>query len=143
MKKKLRDCSEKELNEYCWEANDCSGCKLNVPNNGCTCLRYVDKTYLSNKALNIELDIPVKEILDKADKETLIYHCLLLKRENCKIGVIVKESSLDSDFVYIKFYFCNKSDRNEDYLCLPLFNLKDTTMFANMELGKEYAPQDL
>lgn len=148
MKKKLRDCSQEETDVFCRirssKGSACVGCPLSSNEDSCLGLAYrLYKGYLNDKALNIELDIPVKEILDKEDKETLIYHCLLLKRERRKISGIVKAICFDSDFAFIKFYFCDKSDRNDDYLCLPAFKLKDNAMFSNMELDKVYTPQDL
>jgi hypothetical protein len=140
MKKKLRDCSEEELNEYC-EANDCSGCKLNVPNNGCfSCLKYVDKTYLSDKALNIEIDIPQQEILDEEDKKTLIYNCLLLKREHCEDIRIVKRKSIISAF-FIEIDSKQNISKLIHIIYLPCFT--DKNMFKNMEPGKYYSLQDL
>ena len=144
MKKKLRDWTSEEIDEYCRSHRCCGECPLKVNKNEYLCNLYKNyKNYLNDKTLNIELDIPFKEILDKEDKETLIYHCLLLKRERRKISGIVKAICFDSDFAFIKFYFCDKSDRNDDYLCLPAFKLKYNAMFSNMELDKVYTPQDL
>lgn len=142
MKKKLRDCSQEELRECCRKANTCSSCKLNVPNNGCfSCLKYVDKTYLSDKALNIELDIPAKEILDKEDKETLIYHCLLLKREHCEPLTIAKHSAITGKYFIYFWYKAKHNTCKKNMLVLPTF--VKNTMFANMEIDKEYTLQEL
>jgi hypothetical protein len=142
MKKKLRDCSQEEIDRYCKKHayQDCKDCRLRIGEHDCLRVPYVNcKDYLNDKALNIEIDIPQQEILDEEDKETLIYNCLLLKREHVKDITISKSLSWDKRafFIYISY----KDKEIIRYINLPYFT--DKNMFANMELEKKYTPQDL
>ena len=135
MKKKLRDCSQEELRECCRKANTCSSCKLNVPNNGCfSCLKYVDKTYLSDKALNIEIDIPQPHILDKKEHDYL--------RAVCKPYDVYKIAKIDCISCYKITIFYNTP--NDTYLTfsLPIFD-EESPMYKGMEPDEHYTIEEL
>ena len=141
MKKKLRDCSEEEMNKYCGK-HLCTDCPLRIVGNNCLRLLYEScKGYLNDKALNTEIDIPQQEILDKEDKETLIYHCLLLKREHCEPLKIIKyESDCGTNYIYF-YYKDNYCPNCENVLRLPIF--EKSNMYKNMIANRDYTLQKL
>lgn len=142
MKKKLRDWTSEEIDEYCRSHKCCGECPLKVNENEYLCNLYKNyKKYLNDKTLDIELDIPFKEILDKADKETLIYHCLLLRREHCEPLKIIKyESDCGTNYIYF-YYKDNYCPNCENVLRLPIF--EKSNMYKNMIANRDYTLQKL
>ena len=136
--KKLRDCTEEEVKEYCVK-KCCGACPLNHG----TCLRYVfenDKTMLSDKALDIELPIENK-ILDDEEKEYLTGIVKLYKKMHCEVNHIDKCCRPYDNYYYILICYTNNISHQIQYVSLPIF--ANAEMYKNMELDKEYTLEQL
>jgi len=137
--KKLRDCTEEEVKEYCVK-KCCGACPLNHG----TCLRYVfenDKTMLSDKALDIELPIENK-ILDDEEKEYLTGIVKLYKKMHCEITKIKKDvSPCNNKHYYIRFGYFNKIVRDNEFFWLPTFT--NANIYKGMKAGETYTLEQL
>ena len=137
--KKLRDCTEEEVKEYCVK-KCCDGCPLNHD----TCLRYFfenDKTMLSDKALDIELPIENK-ILDDEEKAFLTKVVMLYKEMHCEVKGIAKVHQEVYDNCYrISFNITNNVIKWAERRFLPDF--ANANMYKGMKVGELYTLEQL
>ena len=141
IRKKLRDLSVEELEQYCSE-NGCASCALRW----LSCSRDFEaikkhKDIFNDKFLDQKIEIEMPDILDEKEKE---YLSNVIKPFRDRIISVMKLESITTPNA---FYICIFVRPNvhmvlgDDTLRFPLF-AKDT-MYKNMQYDVEYTLEEL
>lgn len=141
IKKKIRDLSVEELNQYCSE-NGCTSCALRW----LSCSSHFEairkhKDIFSDKFLDQKIEIEVPDILDEKEKE---YLSNVIKPFRDRIISVMKLESITTPNAFYICIFVRPSVHmilGDDSIRFPLF-AKDT-MYKNMCPNKEYTLEEL
>ena len=140
IKKKIRDLSVEELNQYCSE-NGCASCALRW----LSCSQDFEairkhKDIFNDKFLDQKVEIEVPDILDEKEKE---YLGNVIKPFRDRVTKIAKFETIRGDAFYICIFVRPSVHMvlGDDTLRLPLF-AKDT-MYKNMQFDVEYTLEEL
>lgn len=140
IRKKLRDLSVEELNQYCSE-NGCASCALRW----LSCSQDFEairehKDIFNDKFLDQKVEIEVPDILDEKEKE---YLGNVIKPFRDRVTKIAKFETIRGDAFYICIFVRPSVHMvlGDDTLRLPLF-AKDT-MYKNMQFDVEYTLEEL
>lgn len=135
MKKKLRDLSVEEFQEWVYKncrTADCEKCLFRNVRCGFLSQSWVNhKDMYSNKFLDQEVDIPSPHILDKEEHD---YLRAVVKPYK------IKSITLIGGLINVCLRFRLENNMNE-WFELPVF--KKDTLYKGMEIDKEYSIQDL
>ena len=140
IKKKIRDLSVEELNQYCSE-NGCTSCAFRW----LSCTRHFEairkhKDIFNDKFLDQKIEIEVPDILDEKEKE---YLGNVIKPFRDRVTKIAKFETIRGDAAYICIFVRPNVHMvfGDDTLRLPLF-AKDT-IYKNMQFDVEYTLEEL
>lgn len=140
IRKKLRDLSVEELEQYCSE-NGCASCALRW----LSCTQDFEairkhKDIFNDKFLDQKIEIEVPDILDEKEKE---YLGNVIKPFRDRVTKIAKFETIRGDAFYICIFVRPSVHMflGDDTLRLPLF-AKDT-MYKNMQFDVEYTLEEL
>lgn len=143
IKKKLRDLTEEEF--YNWDKKNCECTNCNIcPFELVNCNLYDEKNWVNNKDLysdkflNQEVEIDVKNILTNEEKK---YLRNVIKPFRNDIDYIHKElGSYEYEYIFIEMN-CHSMEKNYHTICLPPF--PRNSMYKNMEDGCCYTLEQL
>lgn len=140
IRKKLRDLSVEELEQYCSE-NGCASCALRW----LSCTQDFEairkhKDIFNDKFLDQKIEIEVPDILDEKEKE---YLGNVIKPFRDRITKIAKFETIRGDAFYICIFVRPSVHMvlGDDILRLPLF--AKNTMYKNMQFDVEYTLEEL
>ena len=141
IKKKIRDLSVEELNQYCSE-NWCTSCALRwLSCSGDFEAIKKHKDIFSDKFLDQKIEIEVPDILDEKEKE---YLSNVIKPFRDRIISVMKLESITTPNAFYICIFVRPSVHmilGDDSIRLPLF-AKDS-MYKNMQYDVEYTLEEL
>ena len=139
IRKKLRDLSVEELEQYCSE-NGCASCALRW----LSCSSRFEairehKDIFNDKFLDQKIEIEVEDVLTNKEKDFL-FSLVELFGEFGEVKKIKKCSSTTQEKEWLILGVLNITSEIE-YVSLPEF--KKGTMFKGMEYAKEYTLEEL
>lgn len=141
IKKKIRDLSVEELNQYCSE-NGCASCALRW----LSCSQDFEairkhKDIFNDKFLDQKVEIEVEgEILTNKEKDFL-FSLVELFGEFGEVIALKKTRLILNEKEYLAIKLRNKINGEIEGISLPDF--KSRTMFKKMEIHKEYTLEEL
>ena len=141
IKKKIRDLSVEELNQYCSE-NGCTSCALRW----LSCSQDFEairehKDIFNDKFLDQKVEIEVPDILDEKEKEYL--GNVIKPFRDRVISVVKNVACTATNAAYICIFVRPNVHMvfGDDTLRLPLF--AKNTMYKNMQFDVEYTLEEL
>ena len=141
IKKKIRDLSVEELNQYCSE-NGCTSCALRW----LSCSQDFEairehKDIFNDKFLDQKIEIEVPDILDEKEKEYL--GNVIKPFRDRVISVVKNVACTATNAAYICIFVRPNVHMvfGDDTLRLPLF--AKNTMYKNMQFDVEYTLEEL
>ena len=141
IRKKLRDLSLKELEQYCCDKSGCASCALRW----LSCSQNFEairehKDIFNDKFLDQKIEIEMPDILDEKEKE---YLGNVIKPFRDRIIKIAKLEAITGFACYICIFIKSivPNSLSSAKIELPAF-AKDT-MYKNMQYGVEYTLEEL
>lgn len=143
IKKKLRDISLEEFKVYCKQLS-CEKCvfsKVCCDEFSSDCW-INNKDIYSDKFLNQEIEIEIKDVLDEKEKK---YLKSIIRPFKDRVVSIEKKKNINSEGTFYYITIATKSVVNDNIIeitALPYFNM-ESKMYEGMELNKEYILKEL
>ena len=140
IRKKLRDLSVEELEQYCSE-NGCASCALRW----LSCSQDFEairkhKDIFNDKFLDQKVEIEVPDILDEKEKE---YLGNVIKPFRDRIIKIAKLETITRDAFYICIFIKTTVPNALSFAKIELPAFAKDTMYKNMLYGVEYTLEEL
>ena len=140
IRKKLRDLSVEELDQYCSE-NGCTSCALRW----LSCSSRFEairehKDIFSDKFLDQKIEIEMPDILDEKEKE---YLGNVIKPFRDRVTKIAKFKTIRGDAFYICIFIKTTVPNALSFAKIELPAFAKDTMYKNMLYGVEYTLEEL